>query len=72
MIYLNGELVDEKTITPGKHKFIGMFRPPSWPEGKVNYNVFICPCGAHLWDLEACFDHWHLGHMDVSQYVDIE
>ena len=71
MVYLNGEMVEEETINPSKHKFIGMFRNPQTPISNGMWDVYICPCRQHLWTVEECFQHWQSGHMDIPQYINI-
>ena len=73
MPLLNGKIVKDEDIDPQRHRFIGLFRYPSFPvpDGTWGASVFACPCGQHLWTVEACQEHWRLGHMDIPQYVDI-
>lgn len=72
MIYLNGKLVKEEEINPEKHKFIGLFRSPTWPVSDGIWEVYPCQCMQHLWTVQACQEHWRLGHMDTPQYIDIK
>lgn len=72
MVYLNGKEVSESKIDPIKHKFIGAFRPSDPPRSDGTWEVYLCPCGQHLWSVDAVFDHWQLGHLDVPQYVNID
>lgn len=64
---LDGKQVDSSEIVPTKHKFIGMWRPPSRPTGGVH----LCSCGQSLWTVDKVIEHWHVGHMDEPQYVTI-
>ena len=80
MPLLDGKPVAPDAIDPAKHKFVGTFRPPQQPDtkyidknGAVQYaGVLLCPCGGHLWTVNACFDHWQQGHFDQPQYVTIK
>jgi hypothetical protein len=71
MVLLNGEYVDKAMIDPAKHKFIGVFRPLSYPKSDGTWGVWECSCGHNLQVAEACHAHWMLGHMDIPHYVDI-
>ena len=71
MVYLNGQKVDNKIIDPAKHKFIGLFRPTSFPVSDGSWDVYMCRCGMALWAVQQCHEHWMLGHMDIPQYINI-
>ena len=71
MVYLNGTMVNKGAINPTQHKFIGMFRPPSFPVSDGTWEVYVCSCRLHLWTVQECQNHWMLGHMDIPQYIDI-
>jgi len=74
MAILDGKHVDNSSIDPAKHKFIGMFRPPSPPEQTARG---YCPgCltatrGSSGPFQRVMFECWQLGHYDESQYVTI-
>lgn len=70
MAMLDGKIVEDSEIDPGKHKYIGSFRSPQPPD-TGGAAVMVCPCGQHLWFVEAVFDHWQKGHFDIPQYVTI-
>ncbi len=72
MAILNGKKVEDAKIDPSKHKFIGMFRPVTWPISDGSWEVHLCSCGIPLWTVQGCQDHWRLGHMDIAQYIDIK
>lgn len=68
-VLLNGQYVNSKEINPAKHRFIGMYRPPT---GSPGFGYVACTCGSTLQTVEAILTHWQLGHADLPQYVDIE
>ena len=73
-VFLDGALVDASSVYPGKHRYVGQFRPPSVPDSRyvdVVCSAIICPCSSTLWTLDAVFKHYQLGHMDTPQYVTI-
>ena len=69
-VYLDGVLVAVETISPEKHKFIGVWRSPAAPVPTTEhpYDVYDCPCLQSLWDVGSVVLHWQQGHMDVPQY----
>ena len=70
MAYLNGKPVDDSTIDPAKHKFIGLFREPYPPDTAGAY--YACTCGQILQTVGCVHSHWQMGHMDKPQYVDVD
>lgn len=79
-VLLNGKFVDVEIINSEIHRFIGTFRPPQVPDtsyiddnGETQYGaIYLCPCGAQLWDKGSVYNHWIQGHMDSPQYIDIQ
>lgn len=64
--YLDGKPVDAKEITPERHTFIGMFRPP------IGQCSQLCRCGNHCETTTSHYNHYQLGHYDIPQYKTIE
>lgn len=71
MVYLNGKRVSPDTIDPGKHKFIGMFRPAVDPTTTTDCAI-ICSCGQTLWLVNEGREHYLKGCYDVPQYIDLD
>lgn len=70
---LDGEYVDSKQIDPKKHRYVGMFRPPSDPclsGGVAGY--IICGCGLTLQNVGQSREHYLRGCFDVPQYQTIK
>lgn len=72
MPLLNGEHVKNEDINPQRHRFIGLFRYPSFPVSDGTWDVWGCSCGQFLQTFQELQEHWMLGHMDIPQYVDIQ
>ena len=72
MVIIDGQELPDSALDPKQHRFIGMFRPATYPVSDGNWDVYVCSCGAHLWSVEQCQDHWLKGHMDLPQYLSIE
>lgn len=70
-VVLDGQKVEPAVVVAEKHKFIGMFRPPTMP-GPNGSAVVLCPCGDHLKSFGQTRKHWLDGHFDVPQYVTID
>lgn len=66
-VYLNGQMVEDDEVTPGKHAFVGTFRSPHPPQPRGAF-VIVCPCGYHLHTAEGTHQHWREGHFDVPVY----
>ena len=66
---LDGKYVDVSEIDPGKHRFLGMFRPPTpfMPPGCCP----LCSCTTVLTTVGDVERHWQLGHSDVAQYASL-
>ena len=69
---LDGKYVPAETIDPAKHRYLGMFRPPTNPlmPAKPVYAV-ICYCGYHLTFRAQSREHYLQGCCDVPQYASI-
>ena len=74
MVLLDGKMVDGFEVNSVEHKFIGTWRSPQppYPTRGKSYDVYLCPCMAHLWTLNDVFQHWQLGHLDMPQYITIK
>lgn len=66
MAILDGKHVADEVIDPGKHRYTGMWRPPSSRDQR------ICQCGDTLWAVGSDLPHWQAGHFDEAQYVTID
>lgn len=67
---LDGRVVNPQEISPAKHRFLGMFRPPRL--GDPFHGDLYCACGRILMTVADVQEHWRLGHNDVPQYVTID
>lgn len=71
-VLLNGKTVEASAIDPAKHRYLGMFRPPTNWLIPVTPGYVLCPCGQTLQMREQSIDHYRMGHCDMQQYVDIQ
>lgn len=62
-VYLDGIFVYKSVINPGKHKFIGMFRPAEQSQ--------LCPVCGLLQTTIQVHNCYTSGHFDVPQYQTI-
>lgn len=69
-VFLDGEQVKASLVTPKKHRFIGMFRPPVDPAAGAGCYV-LCRCGQIQKYVHEAGEHYRAGHWDVPQYVTI-
>jgi hypothetical protein len=67
---LNGKFVQATEIDAGKHRFLGMFRPPADPFKDAKC-ICICSCGETLRVRGESQRHYQGGCFDAPQYVDI-
>jgi hypothetical protein len=71
MPILDGKPCKPEEIDPAKHRFIGMFRPPTWPRRESIGHLIDCPCTRLLGDTATIREHWRDGHFDEPQYINI-
>ena len=70
-VLLDGQNVSPKDISPAKHRFLGMFRPPADPFAGATCDC-LCPCGKILRYVGESAQHYRGGCFDVLQYISIE
>lgn len=69
-VLLDGKYTPATQIDSGKHRYLGMFRPPTnWMDGANSY--CICACGHTVKYREEGRTHYLRGCMDVPQYVSL-
>lgn len=85
MPYLDGKKINLEIISPRKHRFIGMFRPPNpmkiFSPNKPSYTfkewqenprpTYSCTCHALMDSDEKIMKHWLQGHFDEPMYETI-
>lgn len=75
---LDGKQVKIDEITQA-HRFVGMWRPAVDPmkasraenltrPAEDRYQVYVCVCGSHLWNVDKDSAHWKRGCFDLPQY----
>jgi hypothetical protein len=69
-VYLDGKFVRPEAIAADKHRFLGMFRPPTDPFDGAKTDC-LCGCGAILRYVGESQKHWMQGCHDTPQYVSI-
>jgi len=70
-VLLNGKMVSADEINPGKHKYMGMFRPPVNPIANIQKD-FMCSCGEILRTRNQTIEHYSKkGCFDIPQYIEI-
>ena len=69
-VLLDGVYVQPSKVDPGKHRFIGLFRPPRNPLLGATTDC-ICPCGGRVRYVHEGEQHYRNGCFDTPQYVTI-
>ena len=68
-VYLDGKPVAPDAVSPEKHRFIGMWRPPRCPKLRGDT---VCSCGDTIRFAQETVKHYRDGCFDVPQYVSLE
>lgn len=69
-VLLDGKIVGVAEITPEKHRFIGMWRPPVNPINNPKCDV-MCLCGEIMRFRGQEVEHYKRGCFDMPQYATI-